>query len=218
MPCVYENIYPINQDKASALIHEKYHEHVILSENNSLIGTPHIAFTLVRDSDDYHHDVQHQEINSDDFRECISIGSGSTLYSEDNLGFENRSVRLTVVKINQQSAGRITIGDNVMLQGTAIVCYNAVEIGNNVLFGPQVTIMDSSGHPIRDRGNHDEAARTTSAKVTIKDNVWIGMGATILKGITIGENSVIGANSVVYESIPDNCIAIGNPARIVKQL
>ncbi|MCG7586282.1 acyltransferase [Photobacterium sp. OFAV2-7] len=218
MPCVYENIYPISQDKSSSLINEKYYEHIILSENNSFIGTPHIAFTLVRDSSNYHYDAERQEINSDDFKGCISIGSSSTLYSEDNLGFENRPVRLTVVKVNQQPAGKIIIGDNVMLQGTAIICYNAVEIGNNVLFGPKVTIMDSSGHPIRCRGNHNEAARTTSAKVTIKDNAWIGMGATILKGVTIGENSVVSANSVVFGSIPDNCIAIGNPATVVKHL
>ena len=52
----------------------------------------------------------------------------------------------------------------------------------------------------------------------IRDRVWIGGGAILLPGVTIGENSVIGAGSVVTCSIPANCIAVGNPCRVIKTL
>ena len=60
----------------------------------------------------------------------------------------------------------------------------------------------------RDLSSHD---------VIIEDNVWIGEMVSILPGVTIGKNSIIGSNSVVTKSIPENCIAVGNPAKIVKK-
>ena len=54
--------------------------------------------------------------------------------------------------------------------------------------------------------------------VIIKDNVWIGEGVCILPGVTIGENSIIGANAVVIKDVPDNCVAGGNPARVLRQI
>ena len=54
--------------------------------------------------------------------------------------------------------------------------------------------------------------------VTICDNVWIGENVTICPGVTIGENSVIGAGAVVTKDIPANCIAVGNPARVLREI
>ncbi|KKD61417.1 acetyltransferase [Grimontia sp. AD028] len=218
MPCVYENIFPVSEGRTTEDVRTLFREQIALDEDATFIGTPHIAFTLARDSDNYARDAQYSLIDAQDFTQSISIGKGTVLYSEDNLAFENRAVRLTVVKVNSNQSGKISIGEGCVMQGTAIVSYDEVEIGDKVLFGPKVTIMDSSGHPVTGRWSDDEAARTRVAKVTIKDNAWIGMGATILKGVTIGENAVVGANSVVYQDVPDNCIAIGNPATIVKQL
>ena len=56
----------------------------------------------------------------------------------------------------------------------------------------------------------------TKGDIVIEDDAWIGVGAIILDGVTIGESSVVGAGSVVTESIPKSAIAVGNPARIVK--
>ena len=63
-------------------------------------------------------------------------------------------------------------------------------------------------------------ARTTiqSAPVTIEDDVWIGANCMILKGVTIGARSVIGAGSVVTKSIPADCIAAGNPCKVIRKL
>lgn len=60
--------------------------------------------------------------------------------------------------------------------------------------------------------------RTYALPVKIEDNVWIGGGVIILPGVTIGRNSVIGAGSVVNKSIPENCVAVGNPCRVIRRI
>ncbi|TQV88666.1 acyltransferase [Aliikangiella coralliicola] len=150
------------------------------------------------------------------FEKVISIGRSCYLESADRLAFHNGPIKLTSVKVNDRPAGKIKIGNNVVLQGTAIIAYQSVEIEDNVTFGPQVTIMDSSGHPVTGRGEPDEAERITAKPVIIKSGAWIGMNVIILKGVTIGKNAVVGAGSVVVSDVPDNCIVSGNPCKIVK--
>lgn len=86
-------------------------------------------------------------------------------------------------------------------------------IGEKVMFGPAVTIA-TVGHPI----NPDLREYMYTAPVHIEDNVWIGGNVTICPGVTIGKNSVIGAGSVVIDDVPENCIAAGNPARVIRQI
>ncbi|MCI1660235.1 sugar O-acetyltransferase [Bifidobacterium psychraerophilum] len=87
----------------------------------------------------------------------------------------------------------------------------SVDIGDDVMIGPNVTIV-TTGHPIRP----DLRLKKTqfSVPVSIGDNVWIGSGVTILPGVTIGRNSVIGANSLVADSIPADSVAFGSPCRV----
>lgn len=86
-------------------------------------------------------------------------------------------------------------------------------IGEKVMFGPAVTIA-TVGHPI----DPDLRGYMYTAPVHIEDNVWIGGNVTICPGVTIGKNSVIGAGSVVIHDVPANCIAAGNPARVIRQI
>ena len=86
-------------------------------------------------------------------------------------------------------------------------------VGKNVMFGPAVTIA-TVGHPIWP----ELRGYMYTDPVTIQDNVWIGENATICPGVTIGENSVIGAGSVVTKDIPANCIAVGNPCRVLREI
>lgn len=88
-----------------------------------------------------------------------------------------------------------------------------ITIGKKVMFGPAVTIA-TVGHPI----NPDMREYMYTAPVHIGDNTWIGGNVTICPGVSIGENSVIGAGSVVIHDIPANCIAAGNPAKIIRQI
>ena len=72
-------------------------------------------------------------------------------------------------------------------------------------------------HPIEDH----EARRQrfeSAAPITIGDNVWLGGGAIVLPGVTIGENTVVGAGAVVTKDLPANVVAVGNPARVVREI
>ena len=88
-----------------------------------------------------------------------------------------------------------------------------ITIGEGCLFGPAVTIA-TVGHPI----NPNYRPFMYADGVTIGNNCWIGGSVTICPGVTIGDNSVIGAGSVVVHDIPANSIAVGNPARVLRQI
>ena len=90
-----------------------------------------------------------------------------------------------------------------------------VTVGDDCFIGPNVSIYTAchSTDPI-ERNSRREWAKP----VTIGDNVWIGGSVTILPGVTIGSNVTIGAGSVVVKDIPDGCVAVGNPCRVVKFL
>ncbi|EFA80295.1 Acetyltransferase [Heterostelium album PN500] len=90
-----------------------------------------------------------------------------------------------------------------------------IKIGENCMFGPNVGLY-CAGHPI------DVATRNSYLEygypITIGDNVWIGGNVTVLPGVTIGDNTIIGGGSVVTKSIPSNCIAVGNPCRVLREI
>src|SRR5439155_15730462 len=90
-----------------------------------------------------------------------------------------------------------------------------VRIGSNVLFGPAVQIYTAT-HPLdaETRRSWKELAKP----VTVGSDVWVGGGAIICPGVTIGDRAVIGAGSVVTRDIPAGVFAAGNPCRVVKQL
>lgn len=101
-----------------------------------------------------------------------------------------------------------------------ITCCNGIAIGNNVLTGRWVTICDNShGDSSLECMKIPPAERIISSrgKIVIGDNVWIGDKATVLAGVHIGEGVVIGANSVVTHDIPPYCVAVGNPATVIKK-
>lgn len=88
-----------------------------------------------------------------------------------------------------------------------------ITIGDSVMFGPAVTIA-TVGHPI----NPALRGYMYCDHVTIGNNCWIGANCVICPGVTIGENTVIGAGSVVTKDIPANCVAAGNPCRVIRQI
>ncbi len=121
----------------------------------------------------------------------------------------------------------IFIGDKVIINmNCTFVDNNKIEIGNNVLIASNVQIYTAT-HPtsVKDRmvcdwdENSSKAyCNTYALPVKIEDNVWLGGGVIVLPGVTIGKNSVIGAGSVVTRSVPPDCVAVGNPCRVIKKL
>jgi maltose O-acetyltransferase len=90
-----------------------------------------------------------------------------------------------------------------------------ITIGDDVQIGPNVQLLTPI-HPIEPgpRRNKWEAAKP----IVIKDNVWLGGGVIVCPGVTIGENTVVGAGAVVTKDLPANVVAVGNPARVIRQL
>ena len=109
----------------------------------------------------------------------------------------------------------LVVGKDFKCMGEVIIdpshCWH-ITIGNNVTLAPRVHILA-----------HDTSTKvfldyTRVSNVTIGDNVFVGAGTIVLPGVSIGSNVVIGAGSVVSRDIPDKCVAVGNPARVVKSL
>lgn len=113
---------------------------------------------------------------------------------------------------------RIEIGDRTEFNNNLMLkCAGAgIRIGRDGLFGAHVEIFDSDFHDLDPARRNDGTGK--AAPVEIGDNVFVGMGARILKGATIGSDSVIGAGAVVTGSIPAGVVAAGNPARVIREL
>ena len=110
----------------------------------------------------------------------------------------------------------IFVGDNFLANGNVTILDIApVHIGDNCMIAPG-TVISTVGHPLSAKGRAGHLA--FARPITIGDNVWIGANCTILPGVTIGDNVVIAAGAVVNKDIPDNALAGGVPARIIRYL
>jgi maltose O-acetyltransferase len=108
---------------------------------------------------------------------------------------------------------RISIGDHTFVNyGSSISAYKHVKIGHQCLIGHHALIVDRNEHGVERRD-----VAPPPEQVIIEDHVWIGSRVIILPGVCIGRHSVIGAGSVVTKDIPANCLAVGNPARVVRR-
>lgn len=118
----------------------------------------------------------------------------------------------------------ITVGSNVIINiNCTFIDTDKITIGDNVLIASNVQLYTATHTPEPSdrilpnfKENRTAWFRTYTAPIIIENGVWIGGGAIVLPGVTIGENSVIGAGSVVTRSIPANCVAVGNPCRPIR--
>jgi len=140
--------------------------------------------------------------------------------------------------IFETETGSISIGDRVYIGDSTIICKNKVTFGSDILVAWGALFYDHDSHSLdyRDRqqdikqvhsdfinakGQYLKNKNWTvvkSAPIEIKDNVWIGMDALILKGVTIGEGAIVAARSVVTKDVPPFTVVAGNPAKVVKNL
>jgi acetyltransferase-like isoleucine patch superfamily enzyme len=124
------------------------------------------------------------------------IGENSIIYNQ-----------LTVVRPKN-----VTIGKNVtVMNGVLMMSAGGITIEDNVMIAANVQLISN---------NHDPYDRyvITCKPILIKEGAWIGAGATILPGVTIGKYAIIGANSLVSKDIPDYGVAVGSPAKVIKYL
>ncbi|KRE47894.1 acyltransferase [Paenibacillus sp. Soil522] len=147
----------------------------------------------------------------------LTIGENVTINSSflSNLvGLYQRTIIVT-----RTPEAKIIIGNEVGISGATIYARKSIIIGDNTMIGGNTKIIDNDFHPVdpevrRKTPNNHMGIRP----IEIGENVFIGCNCLILKGAKIGDNTVIGAGSVVSGEIPANCIAAGNPVRVVRYL
>jgi len=145
-----------------------------------------------------------------DFGEKLTVGVGLRL---DAFGYTN----------NMKNKKLISFGKGVQINDYVhIAAIDKVEIGDNVLIASKVFITDHNHgsytkSPIDTPNSIPSERQLFSSPVIIKENVWIGEGVCILPGVEIGEGAIIGTMSVVTKNIPPNTIAVGSPAKAIKE-
>ena len=135
----------------------------------------------------------------------------------------------TWTTFNVEPTGYIEVGDDSVLVGPVFMCAERIVLGRNVTISYHVTIADSDFHPsdpelrIRDaiasspQGDRRQKPDLVSRPVTIADDVWIGVGAIVLKGVHIGAGARIQAGAVVTRDVPPGALFAGNPARPIEE-
>lgn len=124
-------------------------------------------------------------------------------------------IHSTIVPVEMATmpGGTLEIGERTFVNyGVSISAHQSVRIGCSCLLGTYVNIMDNDWHDILDR------RRVPSSRpVVLEDNVWLGNRVIVLPGVTIGHDTVVGAGAVVTRDLPPRCVAVGNPARVVRR-
>jgi acetyltransferase-like isoleucine patch superfamily enzyme len=118
------------------------------------------------------------------------------------------------------SYSNVEIGNDVFIgSGAYFSSIDIIKIGNKVMFGPNVTIIGGDHNSsVIGKYMYDvkEKLPENDKPVVINDDIWIGTGSIILKGVTIGEGSIVGAGSLVIKDVPSNTIVAGVPAKFIK--
>ncbi|HVJ82570.1 MAG TPA: acyltransferase [Planctomycetia bacterium] len=141
----------------------------------------------------------------------IVVGDGVRLSGKQTIGFAGSTSAMP----------ELVIGDGTFIgHGCAFYVGKSFRIGRNCLIAGDVTVYDLDGHPLdaAERRGGKPTPASGIKPVVLGDDVWIGRGAMILKGVSIGDRSIVGARSLVTRHVPPDSIVAGNPARIVRKL
>lgn len=139
----------------------------------------------------------------------ISIGSRCQFLSAFHSNQIGIYSRCSIIAL--QPGACVEIGDDCGFSGAVILCTKHIRIGNNVRCGANTLIIDTDMHT-------DDPRAGKNKDVVIEDNVWLGYGVKVLKGVHIGKGSMIGAMSIVTKDVPAGVVAAGNPCKIIREI
>lgn len=146
----------------------------------------------------------------------LIIGDNVTINSSKKSNFLGGN-DYTTIYVNRGKT--LYIGSGVGISNSTIICYDKINIEDNVFIGADVKIYDTDFHSLDAQKRNSRVEDIPITKpIIIKKGAFIGGHSIILKGVSIGENSIIGAGSVVTKDIPDNEIWAGNPAKFIKKV
>lgn len=148
----------------------------------------------------------------------ISIGDNCSIISQSTT--YNPIVSNVSTSIAVNPGAELYIGNSVGISSTFIWSHKSIIIGDRATIGAMCLIVDSDCHSLnyKDRGTKRDLEHKKDSPIVIGEDTLIGTRTIIMKGVTIGARSVIGAGSVVTKDIPSDCIACGNPCKVIKQL
>ncbi len=158
-------------------------------------------------------------------RRATSVGARVRLFGKASIINEGTMIigervqlisTITPLELVAANGGKLIIGDRSFINyGCSIAAQQLVQIGANCQIGTYVIMMDNDFHRLEPERRLE---RPPSAPIILKDNVWLGARVIVLNGVTIGEGSVVGAGSVVTRDIPPRSLAVGMPAKPIRQL
>ncbi len=167
-------------------------------------------------------------LGKDCFIERRSVFDRFRSEQEPGLVLGDRVRVYSFTALNVEPSGRMEIGDDSILVGGVFMCAQRIKIGKRVIVSYNVTIADSDFHPTEPAARKLDAVANApygdrslrpyveSNPVEIGDDVWIGIGAIVLKGVKIGVGARIGAGAVITRDVPTGSHYVGNPARAVE--
>lgn len=155
----------------------------------------------------------------------VQIGNNCTIMSGAGLNPLSRNIK-TCIYVGKKAT--LKLGNDVGISSSTLWVKESVSIGNSVAIGADFIIMDTDAHNLdwkircseetNEYGESVDMVTAASAPIVIEDNVLVGARCIILKGVTIGARSIIGSGSIVTKDIPSDCIAAGNPCKVIKSI
>lgn len=155
----------------------------------------------------------------------VQIGNNCTIMSGAGLNPLSRNIK-TCIYVGKKAT--LKLGNDVGISSSTLWVKESVSIGNSVAIGADCIIMDTDAHNLdwkircseetNEYGESVDMVTAASAPMVIEDNVLVGARCIILKGVTIGARSIIGSGSIVTKDIPSDCIAAGNPCKVIKSI
>lgn len=146
----------------------------------------------------------------DDIRQKSNNISGS-LYVAENATLEVEDfIFYAGCRVTVNKNAKLKVGSGFINYDSVIECFDKITIGKNARISERVVIRDSNNHTILREGYQK------SAPIKIGDNVWIGVGATILSGVTIGDGAIVAAGAIVTKDVPPKALVAGVPAKVKK--
>ena len=155
----------------------------------------------------------------------VQIGNNCTIMSGAGLNPLSRNIK-TCIYVGKKAT--LKLGNDVGISSSTLWVKESVSIGNSVAIGADCIIMDTDAHNLdwkircseetNEYGESVDMVTAASAPIVIEDNVLVGARCIILKGVTIGARSIIGSGSIVTKDISSDCIAAGNPCKVIKSI